>query len=92
MLQIPLYHLLLVFNEAVAYGMPQFNMLTENTKLMVTVALAGFGGVGSVSILYATIKSFAPTKVKVVAKYGFLALVIANLVNIMSAAIVGLFL
>ena len=82
----------LVFNEAVAYGMPQFNMLAENTKAMVTIALAGFGGIGSVSILYGTVKAFAPSKVKVVAKYGILALVIANLVNIMSSAIVGLFL
>lgn len=82
----------LVFNEAVAYSMPQFNMLAENTKAMVTIALAGFGGIGSVSILYGTIKAFAPTKIKVVAKYGILALIVANLVNIMSGAIVGLFL
>lgn len=82
----------LVFNEAVAYGMPQFSMLAENTKAMVTIALAGFGGIGSVSILYGTLKAFAPTKAKVVAKYGVLALIIANLVNIMSGAIVGLFL
>lgn len=82
----------LVFNEAVAYGMPQFNQLTEATKAMVTVALAGFGGFGSIGILIGGYTAIAPEKVKVVCKYGVLALMTATLVNIMSAAVIGLFL
>lgn len=38
----------LATNEAVAFGIPQFSMLSESTKAMTTIALCGFGGIGSI--------------------------------------------
>lgn len=82
----------LVLNESVAFGLPQFAMLSANAKAMVTVALCGFAGLGSIGILIGTYSSIAPNQVKTVAKLGFKALLIATLVNIMSGAVIGLFL
>lgn len=82
----------LVTNEAVAFGLPQFLMLSEKAKAMMTVALCGFAGIGSIGILIGGYTAIAPTKVRVVAKLGVKALFVATLVNIMTAAVVGLFL
>lgn len=82
----------LVLNEAVAFGLPTFAMLSVKAKAMMTVALCGFAGFGSIGILIGTYTAIAPDKVKVVAKYGMLALITATLVNILSGTIVGLFL
>lgn len=82
----------LVLNEAVAFGLPAFATLSVNAKAMVTVALCGFAGLGSIGILLGAYSSVAPNKVPTVAKLGAKALLIATLVNIMSGAVVGLFL
>ena len=82
----------LVTNEAVAFGLPQFAMLSANCKAMVTVALCGFAGLGSIGILIGGYSAIAPNKVKTVAKYGMMALLTATFVNIMTGAVVGLFL
>lgn len=82
----------LVLNEAVAFGLPTFAMLSVKAKAMMTVALCGFAGFASIGILIGTYTAIAPEKVKVVAKYGMLALLTATLVNILSGTIVGLFL
>lgn len=82
----------LVTNEAVAFALPQFTTLSENVKAMVTVALCGFAGIGSIGILVGGYSAIAPSKVKVVAKLGVKALLIATMVNIMTAGVVGLFL
>lgn len=82
----------LVTNEAVAFGLPQFMLLSEKARAMMTVALCGFAGIGSIGILIGGYTAIAPSKVKVVAKLGVKALLIATLVNIMTGAIVGLFL
>ncbi len=82
----------LVTNEAVAFGLPQFATLSVNCKAMVTIALCGFSGIGSIGILCGTMAGIAPDKVKVVAKLGMKALLAATIVNIMSGAIIGLFL
>lgn len=82
----------LVTNEAVAFGLPQFAMLSANCKAMVTVALCGFAGLSSIGILIGGYSAIAPNKVKVVAKYGMMALLTATFVNIMTGAVVGLFL
>ncbi|HBF7594826.1 TPA: hypothetical protein KOX39_003441 [Clostridioides difficile] len=82
----------LVTNEAVAFGLPQFAMLSANCKAMVTVALCGFAGLGSIGILIGGYSAIAPNKVKIVAKYGMMALLTATFVNIMTGAVVGLFL
>lgn len=81
-----------VLNEAVAFGLPQFATLSANAKAMVTIANCGFAGIGSIGILIGAYTSIAPNKVKTVVKLGFKALLIATLVNIMSGAVIGLFL
>lgn len=82
----------LVTNEAVAFAMPQFAMLSANTKAMVTVALCGFAGFGSIGVLIGGYTAVAPNKVKTVARLGLKALLTATLVNIMTAAVVALML
>lgn len=82
----------LVTNEAVAFALPQFSELSENVKAMMTVALCGFAGIGSIGILVGGYSAIAPNKVPVVARLGVKALLIATLVNIMTAGVVGLFL
>ncbi|MGL4362592.1 MAG: nucleoside transporter C-terminal domain-containing protein [Cellulosilyticaceae bacterium] len=82
----------LVINETAAIGLPTFALLSTSTKAMVTVALMGFAGIGSVGILIASYSVLAPSKVPIVAKLGIRALICASLVNIMTGAIVGLFL
>ena len=81
-----------ITNEAVAFGMPEFMMLSANCKAMMTIALCGFAGIGSIGILIGAYQAIAPNKVKVVARIGFKALVVATLVNIMTAAVVGIIL
>ena len=81
-----------ITNEAVAFGMPEFMMLSVNCKAMMTIALCGFAGIGSIGILIGSYQAIAPNKVKVVARIGFKALVVATLVNIMTAAVVGIIL
>lgn len=82
----------LVTNEAVAFALPQYAMLSANTKAMVTVALCGFAGFGSIGILIGGYTAVAPNKVKTVAKLGVKALLTATLVNIMTAAVVAIML
>lgn len=82
----------LALNEAVAFGMPQFAMLSANAKAMMTVALCGFAGFGSIGILIGGYTAVAPKKVPVVAKLGVKALMVATLVNILTGAVVGLML
>ena len=59
---------------------------------MVTVALCGFAGIGSIGILIGGYSAIAPNKVPVVAKLGAKALICATAVNILTGAVVGLFL
>lgn len=82
----------LVTNETVAFGLPQFMMLSENTRAMVTVALCGFAGIGSIGILIGAYQAIAPNKVKVVAKLGVKALLCATAVNILTGTVIGLIL
>ena len=82
----------LITNEAVAFGLPAFATLSINAKAMVTVALCGFAGIGSIGILIGGYSAIAPNKVPVVAKLGAKALICATAVNILTGAVVGLFL
>ena len=82
----------LAFNEAVAFGLPEFAMLSEKAKAMVTVALCGFAGFGSIGIMCGTMVGVAPSKVKVVARLGFIALLCATIGNLITGTVVGLFL
>ena len=82
----------LVTNEAVAFGLPQFAMLSANAKAMITTALCGFAGIGSIGILIGGYTAVAPNKVGVVAKLGMKALLTATAVNMLTGAVVGLML
>lgn len=82
----------LITNEAVAYGLPQFAELSVNAKAMVTVALAGFSGIGSIGILIGGFSAVAPSQVKTVAKLGVKALMTATFVCMITGAVVGLML
>lgn len=82
----------LITNEAVAFGLSAFATLSVNAKAMVTVALCGFAGIGSIGILIGGYSAIAPNKVPVVAKLGAKALICATAVNILTGAVVGLFL
>lgn len=82
----------LVTNEAVAFSLPQFALLSANTKAMITTALCGFAGIGSIGILIGGYTAIAPNKVKVVAKQGVKALFVATAVNLLTGAVVGLIL
>lgn len=81
-----------ITNETVALGLPEFSMLSANTKAMVTVTLMGFAGLGSIGVLIGGYSAIAPNKVKLVARLGMKALITATFVNIMTGAVVGLFL
>lgn len=80
----------LITNEAVAFGLPQFATLSVNAKAMVTTALCGFAGIGSIGILIGGYTAVAPNKVGVVAKLGMKALLTATVVNMLTGAVVGL--
>ena len=82
----------IVTNEAVAFGLPQFAILSANAKAMMTTALCGFAGFGSIGILIGGYTAVAPNKVGVVAKLGMKALLTATAVNMLTGAVVGLML
>lgn len=82
----------LITNEAVAFSLPQFAMLSANAKAMMTTVLCGFAGIGSIGILIGGYSAVAPNRVGVVARLGVKALVVATVVNMLTGAIVGLML
>lgn len=82
----------LVTNEVVSFGLPVFNELSANTKAMVTVFNTSFAGFGSIAILIGGMSAVAPNKVQTVARLGIYALLLATLVNFLSASVIGLFL
>ncbi len=82
----------LITNEAVAFGLPQFNALSINAKAMMTTVLCGFAGIGSIGILIGGYTAIAPNKVQVVARLGAKALIVATFVNILTGMAVSLFL
>ena len=82
----------LITNEAVAFGLPQFAMLGIKAKAMMTTALCGFAGIGSIGMLMGGYMAIAPDKVKVVAKLGVKALLTATAVNMLTGCVVGIML
>lgn len=82
----------LITNEAVAFSLPQFAMLSANAKAMMTTVLCGFAGIGSIGILIGGYSAVAPNRVGVVARLGVKALIVATVVNMLTGAIVGLML
>lgn len=81
----------LITNEAVAFGLSNFNALSESTKAMTTVGLAGFANISSIGIMLGGYSAIAPDQVKVVAKLGIKALIASTIVNLMSASVIALF-
>lgn len=65
-------------------------MLGTQAKAMVTIALCGFAGIGSIGILIGGYSAVAPEKVGVVAKLGMKALLTATAVNLLTGAVIGL--
>lgn len=75
----------LITNEAVAFSLPQFAALSPMIKNVMTIALCGFAGIGSIGILIGGYAVVSPSKTGVVAKLGLKALFVATLTNIFSA-------
>lgn len=75
----------LITNEAVAFSLTEFATLSPVIKNVMTVALCGFAGFGSIGILIGGYAVVAPSKTGVVARLGFKALMVATLANLFSA-------
>lgn len=83
----------LVINEFVAYlDFAQVrDQLSEQTQVIVTIALCGFANFASIAILLGGIGGMAPNRRSDIAELGLKALLAATLANLMSAAIAGFF-
>lgn len=83
----------LVINEFVAYlDFVQYkDELSEQTQVIVTIALCGFANFSSIAILLGGLGGMAPDRRSDIAELGLKALLAATLANLMSAAIAGVF-
>ncbi|ALO44973.1 NupC/NupG family nucleoside CNT transporter [Pseudohongiella spirulinae] len=83
----------LVINEFVAYleFVQVQDQLSEQTRLIVTIALCGFANFSSIAILLGGLGGMAPGRRSDIAELGLRALLAATLANLMSAAIAGVF-
>lgn len=83
----------LVINEFVAYldFVQVQDQLSEQTRLVVTIALCGFANFSSIAILLGGLGGMAPGRRSDIAELGLKALLAATLANLMSAAIAGVF-
>lgn len=75
--------------EVAAAGM---QVLSTNTKAIISFALCGFANLSSIAILIGGLGSMAPTRRHDVAQLGLKAVVAGTLSNLMSATIAGIFL
>jgi concentrative nucleoside transporter, CNT family len=83
----------LVINEFVAYlDFAQVkDQLSEQTQVIVTIALCGFANFSSIAILLGGLGGMAPGRRSDIAELGLKALLAATLANLMSAAMAGFF-
>ena len=83
----------LVVNEFVAYidfvGIK--DTLTQNTQVIITVALCGFANLSSMAILLGGLGVLAPSRRPDIARLGLKAVLAGTLSNFMSACLVGIF-
>ena len=83
----------LVVNEFVAYidfvGIK--DTLSENTQVIITVALCGFANLSSMAILLGGLGVLAPSRRPDIARLGLKAVLAGTLSNFMSACLVGIF-
>lgn len=95
----------LIINEFVAYlnfgaylkdeaevAAAGLQVLSTNTKAIISFALCGFANLSSIAILIGGLGSMAPTRRHDVAQLGLKAVVAGTLSNLMSATIAGIFL
>jgi len=75
--------------EVAAAGM---QVLSTNTKAIISFALCGFANLSSIAILIGGLGSMAPKRRHDVAQLGLKAVVAGTLSNLMSATIAGIFL
>jgi len=82
-----------VVNEFVAYlkFAQEIDQLSPQTRVVVTFALCGFANLSSIAMLLGGLGSLAPTRRSDIARLGFKAVLAGTLVNLMNAALAGLF-
>lgn len=80
----------LATNEAVAFALPEFTMLSERSKAIMTIVNCSFAGVGSIGIMLGGYSAVAPDKVKIVSKLGVKALLTATAVNLLTGTALSL--
>jgi CNT family concentrative nucleoside transporter len=83
----------LVLNEFYAYAafVELKDGLSAYTQLVVTFALCGFSNLGSIAILLGGLGSVIPKRRHDIARLGLKAVIAGTLVNLMNAALAGLF-
>lgn len=83
----------LILNEFVAYVqyIEWRELLTPKAQAIGAVALCGFANLSSIAILLGGLGSMAPSRRSEIARLGLKAVVAGTFSNLMSAAIVGLF-
>ncbi|MDX3775693.1 NupC/NupG family nucleoside CNT transporter [Chromatiaceae bacterium AAb-1] len=83
----------LVINEFVAYldFVSVRDTLSEQSQVIITIALCGFANFSSIAILLGGLGGMAPNRRSDIAELGLKALLAATLANLMSAAIAGVF-
>ncbi len=83
----------LVLNEFYAYAayMEVQDSLSPYTQVVVTFALCGFSNFGSIAILLGGLGAVVPDRRHDIARLGLRAVVAGTLVNLMNAALAGLF-
>jgi len=83
----------LVINEFYAYAsfVEIKDSLSEHTQLVVTFALCGFSNLASIAILLGGLGSIVPSRRHDIARLGLRAVIGGTLVNLMNAALAGMF-
>ena len=83
----------LVINEFYAYAsfVQIRDSLSEHTQLVVTFALCGFSNLASIAILLGGLGAVVPSRRHDIASLGLKAVIGGTLVNLMNAALAGLF-
>ncbi len=83
----------LVLNEFYAYAafVEVKDSLSPYTQLVVTFALCGFSNLGSIAILLGGLGAVIPERRHDIARLGLKAVIAGTLVNLMNAALAGLF-
>ena len=83
----------LVLNEFYAYAafMEVREGLSPYTQIVVTFALCGFSNFGSIAILLGGLGAVVPSRRHDIARLGLRAVIAGTLVNLMNAALAGLF-